>query len=78
MEFVGVACQDTEAKWKAAVAKHALPWTNVFNSRTDNVDVTYALKAFPTKVVISPEGIIVKIVVGESADFYTYLDKLLD
>lgn len=78
VEFVGVACQDTEAKWKAAVAKHALPWTNVFNSRTDNVDVTYALKAFPTKVVISPEGIIVKIVVGESADFYTYLDKLLD
>lgn len=76
VEFVGVACQDTEAKWKAAVAKHELPWTNVFNSRTDTVNVAYALKAFPTKVVINPEGIIVKIIVGESPEFYTYLDEL--
>ena len=76
VEFVGVACQDTEAKWKAAVAKHELPWTNVFNSRTDTVNVAYALKAFPTKVIINPEGIIVKIIVGESPEFYTYLDEL--
>ena len=76
VEFVGVACQDTETKWKAAVAKHELPWKNVFNSRTDTVNVAYALKAFPTKVVIDPEGIIVKIIVGESPEFYTFLDEL--
>ena len=40
------------------------------------VSATYGVKAFPTKIIIDPEGIIVKIIVGESPEFYTFLDEL--
>ena len=29
IEFVGIDCNDTEDKWKKAVAEHQLPWINV-------------------------------------------------
>ena len=29
-EILGVDCNDTEAKWKAAVEKHQLPWIHVY------------------------------------------------
>ena len=31
IEFVGIDCNDTEDKWKKAVAEHQLPWINVRN-----------------------------------------------
>ena len=36
----------------------------------------YQLEAFPTKVVVDPEGKLVKTVVGEDPAFYTFLDEL--
>ena len=35
------------------------------------------LEGFPTKAVVSPEGKLLKVVVGEDPEFYTYLDELL-
>lgn len=32
-EILGVDCNDTEAKWKAAVEKHQLPWIHVYNPK---------------------------------------------
>ena len=31
----------------------------------------------PTKIIVDPQGIIVKTVVGEDPAFYTFLDELL-
>ena len=79
MEILGIACNDTEAKWKAAVEKHQLPWVLVLNPMEaveGNVAVMYAVSAFPTKIIISPEGIILKNFQGEDPAFYTYLDEL--
>ena len=36
-----------------------------------------AVNGYPTKCIIDPEGKIVRIFSGESAEFYTYLDDLL-
>ena len=36
----------------------------------------YAVSGYPTKIVVDPEGKIAKIVVGESPEFYEYLDQL--
>ena len=79
LEIVGVDCNDTEDKWKAAVEKHGINWINVINSKDKAKDLTtiYNVNGFPTKIILSPEGNIVKVVVGESPAFYETLEKLL-
>lgn len=77
VEFVGIDCNDTEQKWKDAVAKHELPWLNVRNEGDLDVSALYAVGAYPTKCIIDPDGNIVKVVVGEDPEFYTFLDDLL-
>lgn len=75
-EIVGIDCNDTERKWKEAVEKNALPWINVKSEQEDATPERYAVKGFPTKVVVAPDGTIAKIAVGESPEFYKYLDSL--
>ncbi len=76
VEFVGIACQDTEIQWKAAVDKNQLPWINVRNADGPDISAVYAIQAYPTKIIIDPEGKIVKVFVGEDPDFYTFLETL--
>lgn len=76
MEILGIDCRDKEEVWKAAVEKHALPWLHVRNEGDPDVSLLYAVEGYPTKIVVDPEGKIAKIVVGESPEFYEYLDRL--
>lgn len=76
LEILGIDCRDTEAKWKAAVEKHSLPWLHVRNEGNPDVSTIYAVGGYPTKVVVGPDGKILKVVVGEDPEFYTYLDEL--
>lgn len=78
LEIVGVDCNDTDAKWKAAVAKHQLPWLHVRSIPNENdISVNYAVSAFPTKVLVGADGKIINTFVGESDDFYKTIDELL-
>ncbi|MBR2291495.1 MAG: TlpA family protein disulfide reductase [Prevotella sp.] len=78
MEILGVDCRDTEAKWKAAVEEHALPWLQVRcpDEQLQSIASKYNIEGFPTKAVIDPEGRLVKVIVGEDPAFYTFLDEL--
>ena len=78
MEILGIDCRDTEEKWKAAVEKYELPWLQVrcSDAALQTIGQQYHLEGFPTKVVIDPEGKLVKVVVGEDPQFYTFLDEL--
>lgn len=78
MEVLGIACRDTHDAWKKAVEKNALPWKNVINNDKGGTDVSsiYAVSGYPTKVIIDPKGNIVKIFLGESDEFYKFLDNL--
>lgn len=75
-EILGIDCNDTEDKWKAAVEKHAMPWLHVYNPSGSKVLADYAIQGFPTKIIVGPDGKIVKTVVGEDPAFYTFLDEL--
>ena len=75
-EILGVDCNDTPEKWKAAVKKHELPWLNVYNPRESKVLSDYAIQGFPTKIIVGPDGKIIKTIVGEDPAFYTLLDEL--
>lgn len=74
-EILSIDCNDTEEKWKAGVKKYELPWLNVYNPRGSKVLSDYAIQGFPTKIIIGPDGKIVKTVVGEDPSFYTFLDE---
>ena len=76
IEFVGIDCRDTEEKWKEGVAKHELPWTNLYNGKADEITTNYAVSGYPTKILIDPDGNIVEIFVGESEELYKKLDEL--
>lgn len=75
-EILGVDCGDTPEKWKEAVKKYELPWLHVFCTRESSVLNDYAIQGFPTKVVVGPDGNIVKTIVGEDPAFYVFLDEL--
>lgn len=77
MEILGIDCNDTEEKWKEAVKKHEQPWLNVRNEGEVDLTTLYAVKGFPTKLLISPEGIILKNIAGEDPAFYEYLDETI-
>jgi thiol-disulfide isomerase/thioredoxin len=79
MEILGIDCHDTEEKWKATVMEYDIPWLHV---RCDDavlpyIAQKYKVEGFPTKVIIDPEGRLVKTVAGEDPAFYTFLDELL-
>ena len=75
-EILGIDCNDTEQKWKDAVKKNELPWLHVYNPRTSKVLADYGIQGFPTKIIVGPDGKIVKTIVGEDPAFYTLLDEL--
>ena len=76
IEILGIDCNDTEEKWKKAVADNQLPWLHVYNKKDDN-DVTklFGITGYPTKILIDPQGKIARSFIGEGPAFYTYLDE---
>lgn len=78
MEILGVDCRDTEEKWRAAVDEHQLPWLQVRcpDEQLQTIAAQYSIEGFPTKVIIDPEGKLVRTVVGEDPAFYSFLDEL--
>lgn len=78
LEIVGIACGDTEDVWKKCVAQNELPWVNLLNGEGDNnIPNNYAVKGYPTKIILDKEGRILKTVLGESPEFYTFIDSLM-
>ena len=75
-EILGIDCNDSEEDWKTAVKQYELPWLQVYHSQADTVLEQYEIQGFPTKIIISPEGKIVKTIVGEDPAFYAFLDQL--
>ena len=76
IEFVGIDCRDTEEKWKEGVAKHELPWTNLYNGDGQEIVIAYGVQGYPTKIIIDPEGNIVEALLGEDPALYKKLDEL--
>ena len=75
-EILGIDCNDKEEKWKAAVKTYELPWLHVYNPRDSKVLDMYEIQGFPTKIIIGPDGKIIKTIVGEDPAFYRLLDEL--
>lgn len=80
VEVVGVACNDSDEKWHKALEENDLQWKNVINDDRPegNVAARYNITAFPTKLLISPEGVIVVRYEGEDDEFYGRIGKYVE
>lgn len=76
MEILGVDCNDTQQAWRKAVAENSLPWLHVFCPKESQLLSQYQIQGFPTKVIVSAEGKIIRTVIGEDPKFYSFLDEL--
>ena len=76
LEIVGIDCNDSAEKWAAAVKKHKVPWLHV-RSEDSIIEQKFRVTGYPYKVLISPEGTVLKAYLGETEEFYQYLDATL-
>ncbi len=76
MEILGVDCNDTQQAWRKAVSDNSLPWKHVYCPKESDLLEKYKIQGFPTKIVVSAEGKILRTVIGEDPKFYSYLDGL--
>jgi thiol-disulfide isomerase/thioredoxin len=79
VEFIGIDCNEAEEKWRNAVQKYELPWTQVINASDINEDVSvmYGIQNFPTKIILDKDMRIVAKYIGETDEFYKKLDELM-
>lgn len=75
LEILGVNYGDDKSKWKQTVEENNMTWKHVY-MEDDSVAKLYNVQGFPTKVIIDPEGHLLKTVVGESEEFYEFIDNL--
>ena len=80
MVMLGIDCKDTKDRWKSAVKRLNIPWVQLYNGTIPPNDLMkeYAVSSFPTKIIISPEGTIEKVFIGEDPGFYKYLDSIIN
>ena len=77
LEILGVACREESIdSWQNAVNQYKLPWINVYNDKSSAVNIKYGIEAYPSKIVIDPEGTILIRERGEGEDFYTKLEQI--
>ena len=78
IEFVSIACRDEGNQWREAIKKYNLPWTQVLNiEQTEGLEKKYDIVNYPTKILIDPNGNLIKIYIGGVDDFYAKIDELL-
>lgn len=75
--IVGIDCNESEADWKAGVAKYELPWVNVYCPQDNSLTAEFGIQGFPTKAIVDPEGKIRNITTGHDPEFFTALSKLI-
>lgn len=77
VEFIGISCRDKETEWRNAINKYDLRWLHILNPYGANdLAVMYNVEAYPTKLLIDKDGILIQIFIGESDLFYQKLDSL--
>lgn len=78
LEVVAIACGDQTEVWQQLIKDLELPWINLLAPSPESRGGTvggFPVPAYPTKIVIAPDGSMRDFVVGEDAEFY---DKLLN
>ncbi|MBO4613087.1 MAG: redoxin domain-containing protein [Bacteroidaceae bacterium] len=79
-EILSIDVGDDEDTWLRAIDSYEMDWKHVITDEesAQELNELYAIEGYPTKIVVDPMGIIVKVVVGEDPEFYKFLDDLFE
>lgn len=81
IEFIGIACDDRDdSKWKKAVEEDGFTWTQLNDSHMPagkSIGGDYAIRSFPTCVLVSPEGVILYRESPTAKEFIPKIKELL-
>lgn len=78
LQIVGVANDKNVEAWKACIERNGMNWPNVMQGKGDQDYVAkFNVQGFPTKILVSPKGIILHRESGESDDFYKKVEELI-
>ncbi|MBO4536217.1 MAG: TlpA family protein disulfide reductase [Bacteroidales bacterium] len=76
LNILGIDCDETKEKWLGALVSYQMPWRHVINDGDVDVAALYGVTGYPTKILIGPDGRIVKRFIGESKALCNYIDDL--
>lgn len=80
LEVVAIACGDQTEVWQQLVKDLELPWINLLAPSPESRGGTvggFLIPAYPTKILIAPDGGIRDFRVGEDEEFYDKLIKMI-
>ncbi len=80
LEVVAIACGDQETTWRKLVEELELPWINLLAPAPESHDGTvagYPISAYPTKIIIDPDGQLRDYIIGEDEEFYDRLERMI-
>jgi len=78
VEILGIACNDTEDKWKSTIQENDLNWEQILNDKNiHDLAKTYGIEGYPTKVIINPKGAVEGIYEAVKDDFFIKMNELL-
>ncbi|GAB3766377.1 TlpA family protein disulfide reductase [Spirosoma pomorum] len=77
LTIVGIACRDNKAAWLKAIKEQELPWTQLLDSPDAALANRYGVSAYPTKILIDPQGTLLQITKGEDIGFYKAVDQIV-
>jgi hypothetical protein len=61
--LIGLICKDTKDNAQAAINNYNLQWQQLY-SPTDEFGPLFGITGYPTKILVDPNGIVVKTYIG--------------
>lgn len=63
IQLIGLICNDTKEKVVATIKSKGLNWLHLY-SETDEFGPLFGIRSYPTKILLDPDGIVIKIYIG--------------
>jgi thiol-disulfide isomerase/thioredoxin len=76
-EFISIACNDKESDLEKIIDDYELKWTQILNNADNDLSAKFEIEAYPTKIILDPNGSIIGIFKGENPAFYQKIDDLM-
>ena len=76
MEVVCIECEMSKSLWKNSIKAWNLDWTNIY-AEDKTLYYLYGVEDYPTKIIISPDGIVHQYYNNEGEEFYREIDRIM-
>ncbi len=76
--LLGIAKESDEQRWRKYLDTSEWDWKQIVSGKgEENYVLRFNVQGFPTKILIGPDGRILKRLVGEEPGFYEELEQLI-